>query len=106
MPNAKPVYVVAMYGLPGCLADSFVGPVEFRKRSEFVQFVNSTLRDYDYSDRARRQVNLMRFWCAQQNGARYPDSFIIENTQPGAMDRIEFRALSREEFETMEQESF
>lgn len=106
MPAPIPAYYVAFFGMPGCLSDSHIGPIECHNRRDLVEFVNDALREYDYSGRARRQVNLRMAWRhVQKRGCDSLASFVVENTQPGALDRIEFRALSRDEFDAMEKES-
>lgn len=99
MADQKRAYMVAFFGFPGCLPDSDCGPIECRTRREMVEFVDSVLDQYEYSGRARRQVNLAAVWRLVQICGLPGNGFTIENTQPGRLDRIEFRFLTREEFE-------
>jgi hypothetical protein len=103
--SQKPFYVQAFYGFPGCLSDSDFGPIECATRRELVEFVTETLESVGFSGRTRRQVNLADLWkryqfAAQPRASRF--SFVVENTQPGRLDRVEFRALSKEEFAALE----
>lgn len=100
MPNQKPAYYTAFHGLPGCLPDSEFGPIEIATRRDLVAFVNSTLDSVGFSQRSRRQIDLRRVWqWIQARGCSDKASFTIDCTQPHSRALVEFRALSRAEFE-------
>lgn len=108
MPNQCPAYFAAFHGQAGCLPDYTSGPCEFRTRRDLVQWVNAELDAAGYSQRARRQVDLVTLWkwIQRRGGTIGQTSFCISATDPSQRGHIiEFRGMTREEFNTMEKES-
>jgi hypothetical protein len=108
MPNAKTAYFVALHGQAACLPDYVSPPQEFTRRRDWIQWIDSELSLAGFSERSRRQVNLQSLWkwIQARGGTVAQCSFVINATDPSQRGQIiEFRAMTRDEFETMEKES-
>lgn len=107
MSRQNVAYYVALHGQSGFMPDHVSGPDEFETRRDLVQWIDSELDLAEFSARARRQIDLRRLWThIQTHGSSGGASFVIHDTDPARRGQIiEFRAMSKGEFDAMDKES-
>lgn len=91
------LYMIAEYASAGCLPDSVAGPVAIERRRDMVDFVDSTLEEYEFPARWRRQVNMATAWRLRCGGAW----FRIDSERDGDLYGLTFRFVSEEEARQM-----
>lgn len=108
MSDQRPAFYVALHGMPGFMPDHVSGPYRFDRRVDLTRWVTDELRASDFSDRSRRQVDLVRVWrWIQSNDSSGKCSFVIAATDPSQRGRIvEFRAMTAAEFKSEEESEY
>ena len=91
---------VAYVGAAGYMPDSSFGPYVCATRRELVETVDSVLRHLDCSQRARRQVDLVRVWREIQARGNGRAGFVIDDGV--TRTRVHFHNMTPSEAEEWE----
>jgi hypothetical protein len=93
----KPAFYRVLIGLPGCMPNSNA-VYQWDNRRSMAQGINSILDDYGFTQRNRRQVNLVDMWRYIQSGGK-KGHFVIRGNC-GNPCNAEFQQITESEFET------
>lgn len=91
----KPAFYRVMVGMPDCIPNA-LETYRFDSRREMVQSINSILDLYGFTQRNRRQVNLVETWRYIQGGGKR-GNFVIRGNM-GNPTNAEFVQITEAEY--------
>lgn len=93
----KPAFYRVLIGLPGCMPNSFEH-YQWDNRRTMAQDISGLLDTYGFTQRNRRQINLVETWRYIQSGGKRGHFVIRGNC--GNPCNAEFHQVTQAEFET------